>query len=72
MTLSTALMAVSYTWGPSYPTREISLEGQSFTVRENLWQFLDAARDYAKDWLWIDQVCIDQSNSDFGSVLGVF
>ena len=56
--------AVSYTWGPPYPTREISLEGQSSTIRENLWQFLDAARDYAKDWLWIDQVCIDQSTVD--------
>jgi ankyrin repeat protein len=56
--------AVSYTWGLPYPTREISLEGQSFTVRENLWQFLDAARDYAKDWLWVDQVCIDQSTVD--------
>ena len=56
--------AVSYTWGLPYPTREISLEGESFTVRENLWQFLDAARDYAKDWLWVDQVCIDQSTVD--------
>jgi ankyrin repeat protein len=56
--------AVSYTWGLPYPTREISLEGQSFTVRENLWQFLDAARDYVKDWLWVDQVCIDQSTVD--------
>jgi hypothetical protein len=56
--------AVSYTWGPPYPTRQISLEGQSFTVRENLWQFLDVVRDYTKDWLWIDQVCIDQSAVD--------
>jgi len=53
--------AVSYTWGPKYPTREISLEGQGFTVRENLWQFLNAIRDHTESWLWIDQICIDQS-----------
>jgi ankyrin repeat protein len=56
--------AVSYTWRPHDPTREISLEGQSFIVGQNLWQFLDTARDHAKDWLWIDQICIDQSNND--------
>ena len=56
--------AVSYTWGPPYPTREISLEGQSFTIRDNLLQFLDAVRSHTKNWLWIDQVCIDQSAVD--------
>lgn len=32
--------ALSYMWGPPLPTREIIIEGCSFTVRENLWQCL--------------------------------
>lgn len=64
--------AVSYMWGPPFPTREIIIEGQSFTVRENLWQFLCHFLDSkhcssnpleisGHVWLWIDQICIDQS-----------
>jgi hypothetical protein len=53
--------AVSYTWGQPHLTREISLQGQSFHVRENLWQFLNTVRNDNEDWLWIDQICIDQS-----------
>ena len=56
--------ALSYTWGNPLPTREISIEGQRFPVRENLWQFLNAVREHNKDWLWIDQVCIDQNTVD--------
>jgi len=28
--------AVSYTWGPPDPTRDISIEGQGLIIRENL------------------------------------
>jgi Heterokaryon incompatibility protein (HET)/Ankyrin repeat len=56
--------AVSYTWGDPSPTRQIHVEGQSLTVRENLWQFLDSARNYTQHWLWIDQICIDQFAAD--------
>ncbi|KAH7309233.1 heterokaryon incompatibility protein-domain-containing protein, partial [Rhexocercosporidium sp. MPI-PUGE-AT-0058] len=56
--------AVSYTWGPPDPTREISIEGQVLPIRENLWQFLDVARNLLEDWLWIDQVCINKSAVD--------
>ena len=64
--------AVSYMWGPPSPTREITIEGCSFTVRENLWQFLchfldseycssNSLDSSGNVWLWIDQICIDQS-----------
>lgn len=52
--------AVSYMWGPPSPTREITIEGRSFTIRDNLWQFLNSAHNLDDAWLWIDQICIDQ------------
>lgn len=52
--------AVSYTWGPPSPTRQISINGLNLSVRENLWQFLNSAFDLRDTWLWIDQICIDQ------------
>lgn len=52
---------VSYTWGPPEPTREILIKGRNFLIRDNLWQFLIVANNVIGDWLWIDQICIDQS-----------
>jgi ankyrin repeat protein len=52
--------AVSYMWGPPSPTRDITIEGRSFTIRDNLWHFLNSAHDFGDAWLWIDQICIDQ------------
>ncbi|KAG4025422.1 hypothetical protein MFRU_058g00070 [Monilinia fructicola] len=67
--------ALSYTWGPPHPTRDIDIDGKIFTIRENLWHFLSSIPNskipwydsskgwkYVKEgWLWIDQICIDQS-----------
>ena len=58
--------ALSYTWGPPDPTFNIIVNGQSFPVRQNLYTFFKAVQldpKYNTDtWLWIDQVCIDQSD----------
>lgn len=55
--------AVSYTWGDPDYTTAIVLNGFSFYVRENLWDFLHVAEDKLRDtWLWIDAMCIDQDN----------
>jgi len=67
--------ALSYTWGPPLPTKIICLNKRSFEVRENLWDFLDhigrtGITVLDKDncyllpptYLWIDQICIDQSS----------
>jgi hypothetical protein len=53
-------VALSYTWGGKRPTGFISIDGKEFEIRMNLLNFL---RTYATDeFLWIDQICIDQSN----------
>jgi hypothetical protein len=56
--------ALSYTWGsPEDGVREIRLGGKPFNVRINLWWALDHLR-YSDQprILWIDALCIDQSN----------
>ena len=55
--------ALSYRWGDDAPTFDISLNGWSIRVRENLHQFLLHAR--ASRWyngFWIDAVCINQDD----------
>ncbi|RYO26326.1 hypothetical protein AA0111_g8312 [Alternaria arborescens] len=65
--------ALSYTWGAPDPVQKIAVNNQSFLVRQNLYDFLKAFRarlyrfqdcsNYENEtqWLWIDQICIDQS-----------
>jgi hypothetical protein len=65
--------ALSYIWGPPSPTQKIQVNGNSFVVRQNLYDFLHAFRErlykyrggngYEDEvqWLWIDQVCINQT-----------
>ena len=59
-------LALSYTWGPEQPTRTIFVDGARFTVRENLYHFLDRFRHDAKgmegEAIWIDQICINQDD----------
>lgn len=61
--------AVSYTWGDGQPTEQITLNGQRFPVRVNLWSclhYLGDAVKYEQDsctYLWVDAICIDQSNT---------
>ncbi|KAH8722330.1 heterokaryon incompatibility protein-domain-containing protein [Phaeosphaeriaceae sp. PMI808] len=64
--------AVSYVWGSPTPLKRISINGRFLKVRENLYAFFEAFRarlykfrsdDTFKDeeqWLWVDQICIDQ------------
>jgi len=60
-------IALSYTWGDPIPLHTIRLNGRHFSIRENLFDFLKAfgASDIGqqKHYLWIDQLCIDQSNT---------
>jgi len=64
-------IAVSYTWGPKdAQPLYITLNGEQHPVRENLYNlicFLYAKPTKMKEafaYLWIDQVCIDQSNAE--------
>lgn len=38
-------IALSYTWGPSFPARRIILDSENFEVRENLYTALRTIRD---------------------------
>ncbi|KAK5085108.1 hypothetical protein LTR70_008062 [Exophiala xenobiotica] len=58
-------VALSYVWGPDRPSYEIEVNGQSFLVRSNLFEFLLQERKgrYAgSNHLWIDALCINQIN----------
>ncbi|KAL2060095.1 hypothetical protein VTL71DRAFT_9917 [Oculimacula yallundae] len=56
--------ALSYEWGDSAVSRSILLNGNKIQIRENLWWALFyLRRPEEKDRvLWIDALCIDQSN----------
>ncbi|PQE16056.1 heterokaryon incompatibility -domain-containing protein [Rutstroemia sp. NJR-2017a WRK4] len=58
--------ALSYAWGAPSSHRKIILNGESYTVYENLWRFLNQARKLGSrfgGWLWIDALCINQSDN---------
>ena len=57
--------ALSYTWGSPNPEFEIRLDGHAFMVRDNLYQFLLSAvhcEALSINYLFVDQICIDQSS----------
>lgn len=55
--------AVSYTWGATANPRTILLNGCRFEVRENCWHALIQCRQRRiHTHIWIDSICIDQSN----------
>ena len=65
--------ALSYTWGPPNPIIPIELNQKRFFVRKNLYNFLRHFKrrlekfsghgrfEEEEQWLWIDQICIDQA-----------
>lgn len=62
--------ALSYAWGEDSADYPVSLSGSHgcgvIYVRSNLWDFLREAQKssavWTDDWIWIDQICIDQSH----------
>lgn len=68
--------AISYTWGPEAPLYTILVNGKPFSVRQNLWGFLQqysrGLLELEKSLLWVDQICIDQKSlSEKGHQLGL-
>jgi Heterokaryon incompatibility protein (HET) len=57
-----AYKALSYTWEPKYPRRQIFVNGSRFEIGENLFQLLCQIWEQQGDYFWIDQVCINQAN----------
>ena len=54
--------ALSYEWGEEYDDREIIIDGWRVPVRKNLWDALRHLRSTQDRALWIDALCINQSN----------
>lgn len=58
--------ALSYTWEPTDPKQYIHINGQPFLVGINLWVCLKAlalhAKQASRHYIWIDALCINQSN----------
>lgn len=59
--------ALSYCWGSERDSQDIIVNGQRLFVRRNLVSFLEAIRDSGEDndtSFWVDELCIDQRNTD--------
>ena len=57
--------ALSYTWGPPHTDFTVSINGRILKIRKNLFRFLETFRrdkNESHRYLWIDQICIAQSN----------
>jgi ankyrin repeat protein len=55
--------ALSYTWGGTDKTSTIIVNGKTFDITENLHSALQHLRSENTDTiLWVDAICIDQSN----------
>jgi len=62
---SVSYEALSYTWGSASNARQILVNGRRFEITKNLWfalQFLQ--RDSSSRTLWIDSICINQTDND--------
>jgi hypothetical protein len=56
--------ALSYTWGENRDHKRIAVNGQTFMVRPNLFEFLQVYRTRKdRGLIWIDQLCIDQNST---------
>ena len=57
--------ALSYAWGESSPVEKIDCNGHTLNVRPNLLSTLTTIQKLSTDnsqYLWVDAICIDQSN----------
>jgi hypothetical protein len=64
--IDTKYTCLSYVWGDEHTGDWIHLNNMRFFVRQNLLDFLRSARrisDLTSQWLWIDALCIDQTNT---------
>lgn len=57
--------ALSYVWGNVDDTEEIEINSESFSIGRNLYASLHQLRlNGVGSWLWIDSICIEQSNNE--------
>lgn len=57
--------ALSYVWGTKSPVYHIIINGKAYPILPNLHDFLQERRlQNNNNYLWIDQICIDQHSVD--------
>jgi hypothetical protein len=64
-TIDAQYTCLSYVWGDENPGQWIFIDGKRLWIRQNLSNFLLAAREVpelARQWFWIDAITIDQTN----------
>ena len=54
--------ALSYCWGGSDRNSHMTINGHRFPITESLANALRTLRSAARNFIWIDQICIDQSD----------
>ncbi|ETN41110.1 uncharacterized protein HMPREF1541_03045 [Cyphellophora europaea CBS 101466] len=58
--------AISYTWGPEQPMKDILVGDRYFRVRKNIYSFfqhcLNVGKLTASDYIWVDSICINQND----------
>lgn len=57
--------ALSYEWGIEQDANPIIIDGSCLNIRSNLMTFLHSYKSVAerRDYIWIDQICIDQEST---------
>jgi hypothetical protein len=56
---------LSYVWGEEPASHSILIGNKTKAILPNLYNFLEQAKTlHHSKWLWIDTLCIDQSNTD--------
>lgn len=57
--------AISYTWGNEENPKTVYVDDEPLKVRDNCHHVLWQARlHFPGSWIWIDSICIDQSNDE--------
>lgn len=58
--------ALSYLWGDPTPTKTIRINGRPLPIADNLYQAILHLRrgGDAREWLWIDAICINQNSRE--------
>lgn len=54
--------ALSYVWGTHSPNYPLYLDGKKYSIRKNLFQALQRVRQLGVRTVWVDAVCINQSD----------